>query len=73
MLRVGSGWPMCFWDPYCQDASRVVVARRIDYVAEVIVNGGEGYCIVVEVVVVEEFGCVVEVVDGWCWVDAAFG
>jgi hypothetical protein len=46
----------------------VVVSRRIDFVAVVMVNGGWECGIVVQVVVVADdkgCGCVAEVV-GWC-------
>jgi hypothetical protein len=52
----------------------VVVAGRIDYVAEV-VKVAEGFGYVAEVVEGGEgFGCMIEmVVEDWCRVNATFG
>jgi hypothetical protein len=41
VLAIG-GWLVDIWGPWCQDA-RVVVAGRIDFVAEVMLDGG-GEC-----------------------------
>jgi hypothetical protein len=40
MVRVVGGWTTDFWDLWCQDAAGVVVAERIDFVVEVIVDNG---------------------------------
>jgi hypothetical protein len=54
MVRVASGWPMDFWGPWYQDDAGVVVDGRIDFVVEVMVDGGWEYGIVVAV-------------GGWHW------
>jgi hypothetical protein len=40
MVRVVGGWPMDFCGPWCQDVVGVVVAGRINFVVEVMVDSG---------------------------------
>jgi hypothetical protein len=73
MVRVVGGWPAGFWGLWCQDATRVVVAGRIDFVMEGMVDDGWECGIVAEVVAADDEGCgCVAEVEGWCWYDAVF-
>jgi hypothetical protein len=58
IVRVAGACRANFWGLWCQDAG-VVVDRRIDFVVEVMVDGGWGCGIVVAV-------------EGWHWYDDAF-
>jgi hypothetical protein len=58
MVRDVGGWPAAFLDPWCQDVAGVVVAGIIDFVVEVMVDGGWQCSIMAEVLVAaDDEGC----------------
>jgi hypothetical protein len=69
VLAIG-GWLVDIWGPWCQDA-RVVVARRIDFVSEVMLDGGGECDIMVAVGGGWHWECgILVTVEGWHWYDA---
>jgi hypothetical protein len=65
MVRVVGGWLTDFCDPWCRDATGMVVGK-IDFVAEVMLDGGWEDYIAAEVVAANNEGCgCVPKAEGW--------